>query len=106
MVSRVSRNDLQSLVFVALACASDAIRHGLKSKLLEERDKARRALARSICEKIDNDSYMVIVTEMIATTTPYPRRGEWGVDEPAPATVPVPPRPPEKEKVDPGTSPG
>jgi hypothetical protein len=31
---------------------------------------------------------MVIVTEMVARSSPYPRRGKWGVDEPAPATVP------------------
>jgi hypothetical protein len=90
---RIARRDLESLVFVAITCASPAIKRGLKSKLLEERDKARGELARSICDKIDNDSYMVIVTELIAQSSPYPRRGEWGVDEPVPATVPVPPPP-------------
>jgi hypothetical protein len=91
MVSRVSRKDLEALVFVAIATAPAAIKRGLKSKLTEERDKARDALTRSICDRIDNDSYMVIVTEMVARSTPYPRRGKWGVDEPAAASVPEAP---------------
>ena len=92
---RVARRDLEALVFVAIATAPSAIKRGLKSKLLEDRDKARRELARSISEKVDNDSYMVIVTEMIARTSPWPHLGKWGVDEPVPATVPRPPPPPE-----------
>ena len=91
---RVSRIDLESLVVVALATAPALVRSKLKSKLPHEADEARDALARSICDKIDNDAYMVIVTEMIAKTTPYPRRGKWGVDEPVPAVVPRAPRPP------------
>jgi hypothetical protein len=101
MVSRVSRRDLEALVFVAMATAPAAIKRGLKSKLIEERDKARDALTRSICDRIDNDSYMVIVTEMVARSTPYPRRGKWGVDEPVPANVPQ-----LGIKADPGSSPG
>jgi hypothetical protein len=90
---RVARRDLEALVFVAIATAPPLIKRKLRSKLPHEADEARGELARSICEKIDNASYMVIVTEMIARTTPYPRRGEWGVDEAVPATVPVPPPP-------------
>ena len=89
---KVARRDLEALVFVAIATAPPLIKRKLKSKLLEERDQARGELARSICDRIDNDSYMVIVTEMIAQTTPYPRLGAWGVDEPAPAEVPKAPR--------------
>ena len=91
---RVSRIDLESLVVVALATAPALIKSKLRSRLPHEADEARDALARSICDKIDNDAYMVIVTEMIAKTTPYPRRGHWGVDEPVPAVVPEAPRPP------------
>ena len=94
MVSRVSRRDLEALVFVAIATAPPAIKRKLRSKLPHEADEARDELTRNICDKIDNDAYMVIVTEMIARTTPYPHRGKWGVDEPTPATVPEPPRPP------------
>lgn len=97
MVSRVSRRDLEALVYVALATAPPLIKRGLQSRRVEERDKARGELARTICDKIDNDAYMVIVTEMVATMTPYPRRGKWDRDEPAPAVVPPPPPPPQPE---------
>jgi hypothetical protein len=89
---RIARADLEALVYVALTCAPDSIKRGLKSKLLEERDKAREALARKICEKIDSDSAMVIVTELIGEAQQR-HRGKWGVDEPVPATVPEPPPP-------------
>ncbi|MFL6854069.1 MAG: hypothetical protein ACJ8D3_01265 [Sphingomicrobium sp.] len=92
---RVARRDLEALVFVAIATAPPLIKRKLRSKLPHEADEARRALARAICDQVDNDSYMVIVTELIAQTTPYPRLGKWGVDEPAPAEVPVPPSPQE-----------
>ena len=85
---KVARKDLEALVFVAIATAPPLIKRKLKSKLPHEADEARAELAKSICNKIDNDSYMVIVTEMVARSTPYPRRGKWGVDEPVPATVP------------------
>ncbi len=101
MVSRVARKDLEALVFVAIATAPPLIKRKLKSKLPHEADEARAELAKSICNKIDNNSYMVIVTEMVARSTPYPRRGKWGVDEPVPATVLL-----QGNKVDPGPSPG
>ncbi|MFL6758246.1 MAG: hypothetical protein ACJ8EG_11840, partial [Sphingomicrobium sp.] len=75
--------------------APPLIKRKLRSKLPHEADEARRELARAICDQVDNDSYMVIVTELIARTTPYPRLGKWGVDEPAPAEVPMPPSPRE-----------
>ena len=49
------------------------------------------------CDRIDNNSYMVIVTEIIGQA-PYQKLGVWGVDEPLPATVPEPPKPPEAPK--------
>ena len=86
---RVARRDLEALVFVAIATAPPLIKRKLKSKLLAGGATRRGARWReSICDRIDNDSYMVIVTEMIARTTPYPRRGHWGVDETVPAEVP------------------
>ena len=90
---RVARRDLEALVFVAIATAPPAIKRGLKSKLLQERDKARGELARMICEQIDNDSCMVIVTELISREADR-IRGTWGVDEPVPATVQQSPPPP------------
>ena len=92
---RLPRIDLEAIVFVAIATAPLAIKRGLKSKLLTDRDKARQALTRSICEKLDNDSYMVIVTEMILRSSPWPHLGKWGIDEPVPATVTQAPAPPE-----------
>jgi hypothetical protein len=85
---RIARRDLEALVFVAIATAPPHIKRKLKSKLPHEADEARDELTRAICDRLDNDSYMVIVTEMIALSTPYPRRGTWGVDEPIPARVP------------------
>jgi len=89
---RIARRDLEALVYVAITCAPPAIKRGLKSRLLEERDKARAELARRICDQIDNDSYMVIVTELIGDAEKC-HRGTWGVDEPVPATAPQPPPP-------------
>ena len=89
---RIARRDLEALVYVAIACASDSIKRGMKSKLPHEAQDARSALARSICDRIDNDSYMVIVTELIVQAEKR-YRGKWGVDEPVPATVPEPPAP-------------
>jgi hypothetical protein len=94
MVSRVPRQDLEALVVVALATAPALIKSKLKSKLPHVADEARDALARAICDKIDNDAYMVIVTEMIALAPPPPRRAPGGAHEPVPAVVPVPPPPP------------
>jgi hypothetical protein len=93
MVRRVPRHQIDAMIVVALATAPPLVKSRLRSKLPHEADWARQQLARTICDKIDNDSFMVIVTEMIATSTPYPRLGKWGVDEPAPAVVPAPPEP-------------
>lgn len=90
---RVTRRDLESFVFVALATAPPLVKSKLRSKLPHEADEARKALARTICDQIDNDSYMVIVTAMIGQA-PYQKLGKWGVDEPVPARVPEAPAPP------------
>ena len=89
---RIARADLEAIVYVAIACASDSIKRRMKSKLPHEAQQARSELASSICDKIDNDSYMVIVTELIEQAEKR-YRGRWGVDEPVPATVPEPPPP-------------
>jgi hypothetical protein len=89
---RIARRDLETFVFVALATAPPLVKSRLRSKLPHEADRAREALARKICDQLDNDSYMVIVTEMIGQP-PYSRLGKWGVDEPVPAVVPEAPAP-------------
>ena len=40
-------------------------------------------MIRHLCDKIDNDSSMVIVTEPVHVDY-YTRPGKWGVDEPSP----------------------
>ena len=90
---RVSRQSLQSMVVVSLATAPPLVKSKLRSKRPVEADEARKALAEAICARIDNDSYMVVVTEMIGEAHKA-YRGKWDVDEPAPAVVPVPPPPP------------
>lgn len=57
-----------------------------------ETHEGQRKLAELICSQIDNDSSMVIRTEFVGW--PHQRPGKWDVDEPAPARVPEPPKPP------------
>ena len=57
-----------------------------------ESHEGQRELAKLICEAIDNDSTMIIRTDFIGF--PHQRHGKWDVDEPAPAKVPEPPKPP------------
>ena len=84
---RIARADLEAIVYVAIACAPPAIKRGMKSKLPHEAQEARSALARMICDQIDNDGAMVIVPELICLAEKR-YRGKWGIDEPVPATVP------------------
>jgi len=72
---------------VTLATASPLVKRELRSKLATDKDWARGELAKLIAAKLDNDSSMVVVTEMLRLL-PYDRRGKWGVDEPMPATAP------------------
>lgn len=56
-----------------------------------ESHEGQQQLAGLLCERLDNDSTMVIRAEFV---TREQRPGRWGVDEPVPATVPEPPKPP------------
>lgn len=80
---RLSRSEIETLVAVTLATAPPLVRQRLRSKLTTDRDWARAELARGIAAKLDNDSSMVVVTEMLGLL-PYDRPGKWDVDEPAP----------------------
>ena len=80
---RISRAEIESLVAVTLATAPPLVKQRLRSKLTTDKDWARGELARLIAAKVDNDSSMVVVTEMLRLF-PYDRRGQWGVDEPPP----------------------
>ena len=55
MATQVARRDLEALVVVAIACAPPLIQRKLMSKLPHEADEGRKALAQSICERIDNE---------------------------------------------------
>ena len=80
---RLSRAEIETLIAVTLATAPPLVKSRLRSKLTIDKDWARGELARLIAAKIDNDSSMVVVTEMLRLI-PYDRPGKWGVDEPAP----------------------
>ena len=89
---RLSRRQIENLIVVTLATAPALVKSRLRSKLTADKDWARGELARMIAAQLDSDSSMVVVTEMLRLL-PYDRRGKWDVDEPAPAYVPVPPKP-------------
>jgi len=87
---RLSRQEIETLVAVTLATAPHLVKSKLRSKLTTDKDWARGELAKLIAAQFDNDSSMVVVTEMLRAM-PYDRPGKWGIDEPVPATVPEPP---------------
>ena len=80
---RLSRSEIETTIAVTLATAPPLVKSRLRSKLTTDKDWARGELARLIAAKIDNDSSMVIVTEMLGLLH-YDRPGKWGVDEPDP----------------------
>lgn len=90
---RLSRQEIETLVAVTIATAPPLLKSKLRSKLTTDKDWARQELAKLIAAQVDNDSSMVVVTEMLRLI-PYDRRGKWGIDEPAPAELPAPPPPP------------
>jgi hypothetical protein len=53
-MSRLSRDDLHALVYIAIRCAPRLVINGLRSKLPQDGDKATDALAERICNQIDN----------------------------------------------------
>ena len=90
---RISRFDLFSIIYGVIACIRLKRRTGSRQIHASlETQQGASAVAEMICEAIDNDSKMVISTEMVGQT--WPRLGKWGVDEPVPAIVPELPKPP------------
>lgn len=77
---RLSRAQLETMIAVTLATAPKLVQSRLRSKLTTDKDWARGELAKLIAAKLDNDSSMVVVTEMLRLL-PYDRRGKWGLDE-------------------------
>ena len=80
---RPPRAQIENLIAVTLATAPPLVKSRLRSKLTLDTDWARDELARLIAAKFDNDSSMVVVTEMLRLI-PYDRPGKWGVDEATP----------------------
>ena len=90
---RISRQDLFSTIYGVIACSRLKRRTGGRQIYASlDTQQGASAVAELICQAIDNDSKMVISTEMVGQT--WPRPGKWGVDEPVPAIVPEPPKPP------------
>lgn len=81
---RISRADLETQIAVILATAPDLVRQRLRSKLTSDRDWARHQLASRIAAQFDNDSTMVVKTDLVGLA-PNQKPGKWGVDEQPPA---------------------
>lgn len=82
-MQRLSRRDLSDLIFVAIVTAPPIVQRGLVSKDQQARENARRALTERIIDRLDGESSMVIVAEMVGPPH-LARRGRFGVDEPSP----------------------
>lgn len=80
---RLSRSEIETLIAVTLATAPPLVKSKLRSKLTTDKDWARGELAKLLAAKLDNESSMVIATDMLRLN-PYDRPGRWGVDEPDP----------------------
>lgn len=81
---RLSRQEIETRIAVTLATAPTLVKSKLRSKLTTDKDWARRELAKLLAAQFDNDSSMIIVTNMLRLI-PYDRPGRWGVDEAPPA---------------------
>jgi len=91
---RLSRLELQCLVHnIIVCCRLKRHRSGRPISHSLETPEGKAQLTDLICAQIDNDSVMVIAAESVGFGSSA-RRGKWGIDEPTPATVPEPPKPP------------
>ena len=79
---RISRPDLAAAINVIITCSRlKRHRSGRQINASLETAEGKAALTQLICDAIDNDSRMVIATEMVG----FPGRpGMWSVDEPDP----------------------
>jgi hypothetical protein len=91
---RISRTDLYHTIYGVITCSRLKRRSaGRQIHASLETQEGQSAVTHLICDAIDNDSRMVIATEMVGFGHGA-RHGKWGVDEPVPAKVPEPPKPP------------
>lgn len=82
---RITRSALVTDLYLTIKTAPKTVQSKLRSKLAMDSDEGARMLAQAIAEKIDNQSRMVIATEMVVTDQPCDARpGKWGEHEPDP----------------------
>ncbi|WP_294124087.1 hypothetical protein [Sphingomonas sp.] len=88
---RLTREQITTMFVVALATADKVALSRFRSKKRLDIEAGCEKLAAALAAKLDNDSSMVIVTEIV----PAPeggiqcRPGKWGVDEPDPMICPI-----------------
>jgi len=93
---RISRTDLYHTIYGVIACSRLKRRSaGRQIHTSLDTQEGASKVTELICDAIDNDSKMVISTEMLPGT--WPHLGKWGIDEPVPAKVPEPPKPSDQE---------
>jgi hypothetical protein len=81
---RIGREQLVTMMAVALKTAPQHVKQQLRSKLPHEADAAADVLARRMARLIDNDGYIVIGAELVPTKPCGEVRGRFGIDEPDP----------------------
>ena len=81
---KVDHDELVTLLAVALRTAPAHIKQRLRSKLPHEVDAACDSLAKLMAQRVDNQSYMVIATELVPMDHSGKHMGRWGIDEPDP----------------------
>lgn len=95
---RINRIDLYHTIYGVIVCSRLKRRSaGRQIHVSLETQEGASQVTELICNAIDNDSKMVIATEMVGFGHGA-RHGKWGVDEPTPATVPEPLKPSESRE--------
>ncbi|MBB5685003.1 hypothetical protein [Sphingobium boeckii] len=79
---RIARNDLEAAIFVSIQCAPKTMKQRVERDGGLAGERAFKELAKHICDQIDNQSHMVIRTELVGYAM-----GKWDIDEPSPAEL-------------------
>lgn len=83
---RLSPAELEPLIYGALRAAPRSLKQRLLSRDPREADAAHLELTTLVISRVDNDSTMVVATDMVGPAH-LARRGRWGVDEDPPAVI-------------------
>lgn len=78
---RIDNDYLETIISVAIKTAPKTVKQGMRSKLPVVRDEAIRRIAKHVADQINNDSVMVVRTELVDKIGSNGRPGVWGVDE-------------------------